>query len=576
MATGREPNLKLNVTTDTRDVNKGLKEVKQGLKDLDKTGNQALESLGNAFGVDTGKIGQMMSAITGLGEKMSQCGNEGVKAFGNILKAIGPIGGALASIGITAAIAGFRELQKEAEAFKGTVEGANMEMATAAYVSTYRQTLRDMGGDVGKSMAQAQSSWKKFWGEFRGVVSDYFTGGGFFNPLGAAQNAGETQRYKFAAENAEKAERLTNQIYELERRRKEQAIELARLNDDIAAKMNTARDASASLEERQDAIYKIELMLSQKKTMSVSLEEELAKLYRQRSDLATDSVAAADATLAQETRAYDVSRAITQEQNALLRIKNSIGKASEAELAAAQKQTEELAKQKRLLDEHIKAARARGAELASLFNGAPTLTGQATGPQMTLRTEAVDEFKSRLVADMGEVTLYVGLKTDTQKVQDISNEITSLLQSGVSRTAEILGDLFGTLAGGGDAWGDFKNAALSAFGDLAIAVGKIAISTGLASEGIQAALKMDNPYIAIAAGAALVALGSAVKASLSAVANGDYSAAGGAYSSTASSAGSGDYDTREVNVNVNGTLQADGDQLLAVINATNNRNYYTR
>ncbi len=576
MATGREPNLKLNVTTDTRDVNKGLKEVKQGLKDLDKTGNQALESLGNAFGVDTGKIGQMMSAVTGLGEKMSQCGNEGVKAFGNILKAIGPIGGALASIGITAAIAGFRELQKEAEAFKGTVEGANMEMATAAYVDTYRQTLRDMGGDVGKSMAQAQSSWKKFWGEFRGVVSDYFTGGGFINPLGAAQNAAETQRFKVAAENAEKAERLTNQIYELERRRKEQAIELARLNDDIAAKMNTARDASASLEERQDAIYKIELMLSQKKAMSVSLEEELAKLYRQRSDLATDGVAAADATLAQETRAYDVSRAITQEQNALLRIKNSIGKASEAELAAAQKQTEELAKQKRLLDEHIKAARARGAELASIFNGAPTLTGQATGPQMTLRTEAVDEFKSRLVADMGEVTLYVGLKTDTQKVQDISNEITSLLQSGVSRTAEILGDLFGTLAGGGDAWGDFKNAALSAFGDLAIAVGKIAISTGLASEGIQAALKMDNPYIAIAAGAALVALGSAVKASLSAVANGDYSAAGGAYSSTASSAGSGDYDTREVNVNVNGTLQADGDQLLAVINATNNRNYYTR
>ena len=44
MATGREPNLKLNVTTDTRDVNKGLKEVKQGLRDLDKTGTQALES----------------------------------------------------------------------------------------------------------------------------------------------------------------------------------------------------------------------------------------------------------------------------------------------------------------------------------------------------------------------------------------------------------------------------------------------------------------------------------------------------------------------------------------------------
>ena len=165
----------------------------------------------------------------------------------------------------------------------------------------------------------------------------------------------------------------------------------------------------------------------------------------------------------------------------------------------------------------------------------------------------------------------------TRRVQDISNEITSLLQSGVARTAEILGDLFGTLAGGGDAWGDFKNAALSAFGDMAIAVGKIAISTGLASEGIQAALKMDNPYIAIAAGAALVALGSAVKASLSAVANGDYSASGGGYSSGyGSSSSGGDWETRDVQVNVNGTLKADGDQLIAVINSTNNKQYYTQ
>ena len=132
MATGREPNLKLNVTTDTRDVNKGLKEVKQGLKDLDKTGTQALESLGNAFGVDTSKISQMTSAMKGLGEKMSQTGNAGVKAFGDILKAIGPVGGAIAGLGISAAIAGFRELQKEAEAFKNTVAGANTEMATAA------------------------------------------------------------------------------------------------------------------------------------------------------------------------------------------------------------------------------------------------------------------------------------------------------------------------------------------------------------------------------------------------------------------------------------------------------------
>ena len=573
---GREPNLKLNVTTDTRDVNKGLKEVKQGLKDLDKTGTQALASLGSAFGVDTGKVNQMTSAIVGLGEKMSQCGNAGVAAFGNVHKAIGPVGGAIAGLGISAAIAGFRELQKEADVFRSTVEGANLELATAAYVDTYRQTLRDMGGDIGRSMAEAQSSWKKFWGEFRGVVSDYFTGGGFLNPLGAAANAGETQRFKVAAENAEKAEQYTRQIYDLERKRKEQAVELAKLNDDIATQMNIARDATASTASREEAVLKIELMLSQKKAMSVSLEEKLTQLYKDRSALAEDSVADADAVLAQEVRSYEVSRAITQEETSLLRIKSSIGKATDAEI---QRMNELIRKQKELQAE-IDKVHTRWADIsaAGAITGASVATPGVSGPAMTVLPKVDAEYwKETITAQLGDITIGIGVKADTEKIQDITREVTGLLESGVARTGEILGNLIGTLAGGGDAWGDFKNAALSAFGDMAIAVGKIAIAAGLASEGIQAALKMGNPYVAIAAGAALIALGSAVKSSLSSAASGDYSAGGGGYSSGYSGGSSGGgYETRDVKVYITGTLEADGDKLITVINNTNNRNYYTK
>jgi hypothetical protein len=188
-----------------------------------------------------------------------------------------------------------------------------------------------------------------------------------------------------------------------------------------------------------------------------------------------------------------------------------------------------------------------------------------------------DYWKNVINAQLGDVTIGIGFRADTDKIQDISNEVNSLLQSGITRTSELLGGLIGTLAGGGDAWGDFKNAALSAFGDMAIAVGKIAVAAGLASEGIQAALHMDNPYIAIAAGAALIALGTAVKSSLSAVASGDYSAAGGGYSGSYGGGSSGgDYETREVNVNVTDTLVANGDQLITVINNTNKKNYYTQ
>jgi hypothetical protein len=141
----------------------------------------------------------------------------------------------------------------------------------------------------------------------------------------------------------------------------------------------------------------------------------------------------------------------------------------------------------------------------------------------------------------------------------------------------MMGNLIGTLASGGNAWGDFKDAALSSLGDMAIAVGKIAITTGVGTLGIQAAPKMDNPYVAIAAGAALVALGAAVKSSLSAVASGDYSAGGGGDSgdNDGGSSGSG-YETRDVKVYVTGTLEADGDKLITVINNTNKKNYYTQ
>jgi len=200
-----------------------------------------------------------------------------------------------------------------------------------------------------------------------------------------------------------------------------------------------------------------------------------------------------------------------------------------------------------------------------------------SGPALSVLPQIKDPeyWKQTINAQLGDITIGIGFKADTEKIQDISNEVNSMLQSSVTKTAELIGNLVGSLAGGENAWGDFKNAALSAFGDMAIAVGKIAISAGIASEGIQAALHLDNPYIAIAAGAALVALGSAVKASLSSVANGDYSAAGGSYSGGYSSGGGNNgYETREVDVKITGTLVANGDQLQAVLNSTNKKNYY--
>jgi hypothetical protein len=76
-------------------------------------------------------------------------------------------------------------------------------------------------------------------------------------------------------------------------------------------------------------------------------------------------------------------------------------------------------------------------------------------------------------------------------------------------------------------------ALLTPLADMAISAGTLVLSTGVAVEGVKDALLSLNPYVAIAAGAALVAIGVAAKAGLGAIAkNGgsksqSYSFAGG-------------------------------------------------
>lgn len=192
------------------------------------------------------------------------------------------------------------------------------------------------------------------------------------------------------------------------------------------------------------------------------------------------------------------------------------------------------------------------------------------------KKEEVDTAKAHIVAELGEsITLAIKVDPDSvEKIHDITSGVTNSVQNMALSVGEAFGTLAADLATGENAWGNFSNAAISAFGDMAIAVGKIAIETGLASEGIKAALELDNPYIAIAAGIALVGLGAAVKAGLSNISAGNYSASSGVATSASSSFNS-DYEQRDVYVNVEGVLRADGDELLAIINTTQKKNLVT-
>lgn len=181
------------------------------------------------------------------------------------------------------------------------------------------------------------------------------------------------------------------------------------------------------------------------------------------------------------------------------------------------------------------------------------------------------------VSDSG-IVVPVTPVLDTEAVEDIAKELESILTFAFESIGTSVGSLIGDLVTGGDAWGNFGNAALSAFGDMATSVGKMAISIGVAALAIQASLTTLNGWAAIAAGTALVALGAAVKAGMSNIASGNYSASAsvatsGNYGSSTSLGTS--FDEREVRVKVSGNLYASGNQLMAVIENEDNRRNHT-
>lgn len=553
-------NMKVNMTADNSDLVKKSKESKQALRDFEKVGDDALSRLGEAFGVNTGKIEQMSSALRGLGTKMSESGNAGTVAFGKLLTSVGGLSTAIAGIGIGAIVTGFKMLNDEAENFKSTVAGANMEMATAAYIDTYRQVIHDFNREIGQGTAEAQSSWKKFWGTLgSGMKAAFQTGavagasapGDFNNQALVTYNNLLTE----AGQKARTAEEIFNEMYTVTRQMSDKTVEWARMEREIAEYKRIAYDKTSSTAQQQEALSQAAELIRKKFGEQAELQGRLADLQAEYNGLAESSVA--DIDKANQLR--------VQAENITASMNNALRELSERQATvAANAKKEADARQASLA-----AAQAMAANREALKNWGETAQG----------VDITASLPNQLVAPDAGIAVPVTPVLDTEAIIDITNELQSVLTSAFDSIGVSLGGLIGDLATGGDAWGNFSNAAISAFGDLAVSVGKMAISTGLATLGIKAALESLNGYAAIAAGVALVALGTAVKTGLSNIAAGSYSSSTsvatsgnyGASNATVSTA----FDTRDMNIKVTGSLYASGNQLVAVIENENNRKNHT-
>ena len=530
------------VGADTSEFQKNINGAKSALRDFNSTSTNALQSLGDVLGINTGKIKTLGNAVKGLGIEMTRSSNEGVQAFGKLVVSISKVGTAIAGLGITAAIGSFKALNAEAENFKNTVAGANLTLQTQAYLNTYKQTMYDMTSGTGESVANAVERIKQVWGSFtaqmgakgRAVIT---------NMLGLtdiSMSDIDDQAAK-AIHNAERAAEIQKEIFDIQRQQMRNEVEVANLTAKIRGAYERVAEVSTTAAEKQSLMAQAAALTEQKYALMVPLQQELAKLIAERNALSSSSLAEENEEFAAQKQ---VNSLLAEKANEMRRINNQ----QRTITAEVEKEKEAVAA--------IAASRASLADWAS--NAGAVNTNLGAGVQATT------------TAGMGIIPLKPSV--DEQEWVDAAQMINSAITTGLESVSTAIGGLIGDLATGGDAWENFSNSAVSAFGDMAIAIGKMAISTGIASKGIVKALQLQ-PELAIVAGAALVALGSAVKAGLKNISSGNYSSSSNLASSSSSFGGTSTsgYASSTINVNVTGKLVANGSTLAAVLESESNR-----
>lgn len=558
------PNLKVKATMDNSDIKKRSQESKEALRDFQKTGTDAVNRLGEAFGVNTGKIDGMLSSLRGLGLRLQESGNAGTAAFGKMLAGVNGLTAGIAGIGIAGLVAGFKALNDEAQAFKNTAAGASIDVMTTAYIDTYRQALHDFNSETGRQVAEAEASWKKSWARFTSNLKSSLVSGDLFSGdlfkygslaqglVNASMGTNPTAIQANAA--ATEAERLAERMFEIQRRISDQTVTWARQEREITEQKRIAYDKTVDTATQQAALARASELINERYKEEAVLRGQLADLQVQYNSLAESSLA--DLDKANQLR--------VQEEATVARMNNALRELSERQATVtlnAQKEAQA-------------RADALVAEDALMNSRADLMAWTVTSKVGPL------ELPKAQAQNAPGIIVPVKAELDTQQVIDVTNELQSIVTSSFENIGVSLGNLLGDLVTGEDAWGNFANSAISAFGDMAIAVGRMAVSTGVATLGIKAALESLNGAVAIAAGVALIAIGSAIKSGLSNVAAGNYSAssnvasATGSYGSSASNLGTG-FENREITVKVTGTLRGEGNQLLSVIENENKRRNHT-
>lgn len=502
-------NLKARFGVDSSDFKKGLKDGEKAIDEFKGAASSKFEEFASMFGINMRAVSDSVNSAQKSLNYFAQSFAAAASGGNKLTIALHAVKSAIVATGFGAIIVALGSIIAY---FSKTGEGADKFARILSQVKSVVDNVIDRLATFGKGL------WEIMTGRFRE---------GWETMKNAFKGIGEEIKndWKAAGELADREDVLEDK-------------EIALINSLEERRAKAAELRLMAKEEIEDNHKKLSLLNEAERIIKsvyadeISLEKERLAIMKERL-----AMQASDPTDEQRREIAEQEAKI----NSLIRQQAEELRALQRERTAALKIVREEAELQRL--------KAQAAQLA---------------------TKQIAEIKIPDIAPAINVTLKQLHEAQAQ-VQAIMVDITQAITGAFEQLMVGLGEFIGALMTGDAGVKDFAKLIASSFGDLAVTVGKITIQAALAVAGIEKALRMPGAWpMALAAGVALVALGSAVRGAFANAASG-----GQAGINTTAQTGTYNYDTRSnpvtVEVKITGELRGQGRELVAVINEENLR-----
>ena len=556
------PNLKVVVGADTSPFQKGMNQAKQGLKDFQKVSDSTINSIGNALGVNISGIQQYISALGGAATKFKNLGSTGTGVLAKLSTATKVLAGGLAGLGIGAAVLAFKQLTAEANNFKSLAIGQNLKVEADAFRATVKQAMMDVHTETGRAMAEwmvnAGNTWTTIAATIRGTFANILSGSDKFSAFAAAkEDVREARRRgKIAAGLAGEIQDIKNEMSDLQR-------VWSKTEGQIAADLVIMSDSSESITARRQAYAEVQDLIKQRYGQEAEYLKEIAIRLDKINDQAGSTQADLDKANAAWAQANRAAATVDQQLKSVMRIGRSIESSAAAE--AKERQKAAAAAEKERIERE---------KIAKLHQDAESERARMQQTSLAVSSDLRDY---RLNAPQGQLAMRVQVKPELDpEWQSTLEAFASATQDAFEGIASTIGETIGGLFSGEGGWDSLFSGFLKTFGGFITKFGSALMAFGFAKLALADAIKkiMDpmSAGVAIAAGAALVAIGAAISSISS-----SFGGRAGGYSSSSvassgySSTGAESVYSRNMQVEVVGTLRANGSVLEAVLSGENNR-----